>query len=513
MLFEQQRRCAIEKINISIAAAEQRFPLKPKDSAQHMKIDRSHNWEVIKDAEGKPENSEKCLCGIVIENGYMRILKVAGQSNLQETIIVPAKELIIHLRKWKNILEILEPLTPAGDAFHQEAIRLTEPFEQLQVDPQFKWFDYDNALDQWIENANHQQLKADWDEFRRQNNIDALSDKLEIEVEVESTASQELDDQLMSQPLVDSSNEPSSDEEALEAELAERVLQAAQSAEVQQPLNLDGDTKITDIEEARRFIEAAEAWIVQREKEEAEALAAQKAKEEAEALAAQKAKEEAEALAAQKAKEEAEALAAQKAKEEAEALAAQKAKEEAEALAAQKAKEEAEALAAQKAKEEEQVAEALAAEIINEAANTKANALDDALRKQEAAEAQQALDSAKAAEAKKAQEIEEARLAKRAKLLEATRKALEAEAAIRAQDAINTAAKMKAAEEDRKAAEEEELKKAADEKKARQAAEEEQAKKALEAKSTEASEAPQEAAAVEDVPIHLQEADALSQLW
>ena len=465
MLFEQQRRCAIEKINISIAAAEQRFPLKPKDSAQHMKIDRSHNWEVIKDAEGKPENSEKCLCGIVIENGYMRILKVAGQSNLQETIIVPAKELIIHLRKWKNILEILEPLTPAGDAFHQEAIRLTEPFEQLQVDPQFKWFDYDNALDQWIENANHQQLKADWDEFRRQNNIDALSDKLEIEVEVESTASQELDDQLMSQPLVDSSNEPSSDEEALEAELAERVLQAAQSAEVQQPLNLDGDTKITDIEEARRFIEAAEAWIVQREKEEAEALAAQKAKEEAEALAAQKAKEEAEAQ------------------------------------------------AAKKAKEEEQVAEALAAEIINEAANTKANALDDALRKQEAAEAQQALDSAKAAEAKKAQEIEEARLAKRAKLLEATRKALEAEAAIRAQDAINTAAKMKAAEEDRKAAEEEELKKAADEKKARQAAEEEQAKKALEAQSTEASEAPQEAAAVEDVPIHLQEADALSQLW
>jgi colicin import membrane protein len=465
MLFEQQRRCAIEKINISIAAAEQRFPLKPKDSAQHMKIDRSHNWEVIKDAEGKPENSEKCLCGIVIENGYMRILKVAGQSNLQETIIVPAKELIIHLRKWKNILEILEPLTPAGDAFHQEAIRLTEPFEQLQVDPQFKWFDYDNALDQWIENANHQQLKADWDEFRRQNNIDALSDKLEIEVEVESTASQELDDQLMSQPLVDSSNEPSSDEEALEAELAERVLQAAQSAEVQQPLNLDGDTKITDIEEARRFIEAAEAWIVEREKEEAEALAAQKAKEEAEALAAQRAKEEAEAQ------------------------------------------------AAKKAKEEEQVAEALAAEIINEAANTKANALDDALRKQEAAEAQQALDSAKAAEAKKAQEIEEARLAKRAKLLEATRKALEAEAAIRAQDAINTAAKMKAAEEDRKAAEEEELKKAADEKKARQAAEEEQAKKALEAQSTEASEAPQEAAAVEDVPIHLQEADALSQLW
>ena len=465
MLFEQQRRCAIEKINISIAAAEQRFPLKPKDSAQHMKIDRSYNWEVIKDAEGKPENSEKCLCGIVIENGYMRILKVAGQSNLQETIIVPAKELIIHLRKWKNILEILEPLTPAGDAFHQEAIRLTEPFEQLQVDPQFKWFDYDNALDQWIENANHQQLKADWDEFRRQNNIDALSDKLEIEVEVESTASQELDDQLMSQPLVDSSNEPSSDEEALEAELAERVLQAAQSAEVQQPLNLDGDTKITDIEEARRFIEAAEAWIVQREKEEAEALAAQKAKEEAEALAAQKAKEEAEAQ------------------------------------------------AAKKAKEEEQVAEALAAEIINEAANTKANALDDALRKQEAAEAQQALDSAKAAEAKKAQEIEEARLAKRAKLLEATRKALEAEAAIRAQDAINTAAKMKAAEEDRKAAEEEELKKAADEKNARQAAEEEQAKKALEAQSTEASEAPQEAAAVEDVPIHLQEADALSQLW
>ena len=198
MLFEQQRRSAIEKINISIAAAEQRFPLKPKDSAQHMKIDRSHNWEVIKDAEGKPENSGKCLCGIVIENGYMRILKVAGQSNLQETIIVPTKELIIHLRKWKNILEILEPLTPAGDAFHQEAIRLTEPFEQLQVDPQFKWFDYDNALDQWIENANHQQLKADWDEFRRQNNIDALSDKLEIEVEVESTASQELDDQLMS---------------------------------------------------------------------------------------------------------------------------------------------------------------------------------------------------------------------------------------------------------------------------------------------------------------------------
>jgi len=430
-LFEHHRASAIAMLDQSIALARQRYG-DHSDLESTQETSAAPNWTVVKksaDAVG----TEECICGIKANGHYLPVLKVANSTALKTTLVVPSSKLISHLTKWKNILDILELGTPAGDAFHNCVIRVSEPTQQAQCDLSDKWYEYSAEQDQWVRKPNHDALKAAWT-LRQDPNTIGHSDA--DVVFAEDTVLAEDNEPFDAELAIEAVNYAR--EELFNTALTKRVLQAA---------------------EAQRLADQAASAEAQAKRLEQEAIRAKRAAESAEAL---------------------------RIAQEAEARLTLIAEEQAKAA--------------------------------------------EALREQEEAEALQLEEAARAAEAKKAQEAEEARLQRRAKLLAATRKALEIEAAIRAKDAIETAAKLKAAELARQKHAEEDALQALSWDNAEEArpldsdpaSVEESPEPFADTDGMATGQASQQPAATakparkgdnSDIPLHLQEADALSALW